>query len=239
MNVTYIDHMGNDNSVVDSARVSFAKQAKNYTDEENTKLIQYLAKHKHEIPFAHTAITVRVEAPISIRTQCFKHKIGFVENECSRRYIKTTPKVFVPTFRTAPSKSMKQGSGEEITIVEPYSFDFIDGKKIKTEYSSYTQEDIQSMYRNVCNKAIDMYNLMVKPVNEGGLGIAPEQARFVLPQGALTEWIWTGSLLAFARFYKLRTDNHAQKEIRNLAYMVEDIIEPLFPISWRALTKGV
>jgi len=70
MQVTLIDYMGNDDSIVNAARVSFSREAKNFTPEQNANLIRYLAEHKHEIPFAHTAITLRVKAPISVRTQC-------------------------------------------------------------------------------------------------------------------------------------------------------------------------
>lgn len=208
MKVEYIDHMGSDTSVVNAARVSFNKQASNYTDTKNKKLIQYLAQHKHEIPFAHTAITLRITAPISIRTQCFKHKIGFVENEISRRYISTPPELFIPEFRTKPANNIKQGSGD----IHP-----------KHEY-------FNKKYIKSCKDAIAVYQVMIDD------GIAPEQARFVLPQGVMTTWIWTGSLLAFARFYNLRSDAHAQKEIQELAKQVEDTINPLFPISWQALT---
>ncbi|UNU74148.1 FAD-dependent thymidylate synthase [Moraxella nasovis] len=213
INVEYIDHMGNDNSVVTSARVSYSKRAKQFPEDENARLIKYLATHKHEIPFAHTAITLRVEAPISIRTQCFKHKIGFVENEVSRRYIKSKPKLFIPKFRQAPDGNIKQGSGAELS----------------TEKQNYWQKE----YEIQCQNAIQMYEQMIEN------GIAPEQARFVLPQGVMTEWVWTGSLLAYARFYNLRSDSHAQKEIQELAKMVSDIIALLYPISWHVLTKGL
>lgn len=210
MQVTLIDYMGNDDSIVNAARVSFSREAKHFTAEKNNSLICYLAAHKHEIPFAHTAITLRVKAPISIRTQCFKHKVGFVENELSRRYIKTEPELFVPTFRYAPDGSIKHGSG----------------KGLSSEDNSHTQE----YYVQACENAIKCYNELIER------GIAPEQARFVLPQGVMTEWIWTGSLLAFARFYNLRSSSHAQKEIQELAKMVSEVIEPLFPIGWVALT---
>lgn len=208
MKVELLDFMGDDNAIVDAARVSFSKRASQFTQEQNERLIKYLARHNHEMPFAHTAIKVRVKAPISIRTQCFKHKVGFVENEVSRRYVTDKPEIFLPTFRNAPTGNIKQGSG-----------DIHDGN---TEW--------QKVYQEYCKNAIDLYNKMI--VHD----IAPEQARFVLPQGVMTEWIWTGSLLAFARFYNLRSDSHAQKEIQELAKMIGDIIAPLFPVSWRALT---
>ena len=223
MIVQYIDHMGDDNSVVNSARVSFAKEASNFTDEQNHRLIRYLAKHKHEIPFAHTAITLRMKAPIAIRTQCFKHKVGFVENEVSRRYVSDTPELFIPDFwRTKPIGNVKQGSG---TSKVDINTEFKKGFCINCGYTT-----CGSSYEQICNEMIDLYKAMIKA------DISPEQARFVLPQGVMTEWVWTGSLLAFARFYNLRTDTHAQKEIQDLAQMVGEIIEPLYPVSWNALT---
>ena len=210
LQVQYIDHMGNDDSVVNAARVSFAKEASNFPAEKNRKLIRYLAEHKHEIPFAHTAVTLRVKAPISIRTQCFKHKIGFVENEVSRRYVTGTPELFLPTFRTAPQGNAKQGSGGE----------------------HGENELLQEVYQSIAQECLEAYESMIKN------GVAAEQARLILPQGVMTEWVWTGSLLAFARFYNLRIDPHAQKEIQDLAHMVGDIIEPLYPVSWAALTRA-
>lgn len=210
LQVQYTDHMGNDDSVVNAARVSFAKEASNFPAEKNHKLIRYLAEHEHEIPFAHTAVTLRVRAPISVRTQCFKHKVGFVENEVSRRYVTDTPELFLPTFRTAPQGNVKQGSGGEHD----------------------ENELLREVYQSISQECLECYESMIKN------GVAPEQARFILPQGTMTEWVWTGSLLAFARFYNLRTDPHAQKEIQDLAHMVGDIIEPLYPVSWAALTRA-
>lgn len=209
MSVEYIDHMGNDDSVVRAARVSFDKSPELYTDEENARLIAYLARHGHEIPFAHTAVTLRVRAPVAVRAQAFKHKVGFVESEISRRYISSTPGFFVPEFR-AKAENVKQGSGELLDDEKQ--------EKLRETYVAFMQ-GAQVMYHNF----LDM-------------GVAPEQARFLLPQGMMTEWVWTGSLLAFARFYRLRSDAHAQKEIQELAHMVSDIIAPLFPVAWAALT---
>lgn len=209
MSVEYIDHMGSDDSVVRAARVSFDKSPELYTDEENARLIAYLARHGHEIPFAHTAITLRVRAPVAVRAQAFKHKVGFVESEISRRYISSTPGFFVPEFR-AKAENVKQGSGELLDDEKQ--------EKLRETYVAFMQ-GAQVMYHNF----LDM-------------GVAPEQARLLLPQGMMTEWVWTGSLLAFVRFYRLRSDAHAQKEIQELAHMVSDIIAPLFPVAWAALT---
>lgn len=217
MQVSLIDYMGNDNSVVDAARVSFAKEASNFTDEQNQRLINYLANHNHLSPFYHATITLRLKAPIAIHAQMMKHTVGFAHNTVSRRYVSETPEIFVPEFREAPEGNVKQGSGE--VIPSDINWDKPD------------QAFWQEYYRVNVQACIDAYDYMIRQ------GISPEQARFVLPQGVMTEWVSTGSLYAWARFYNQRTDQHAQKEIQGLAKMVGEIIEPLYPASWRALIR--
>ena len=227
-----MDHMGSDLSVVNAARVSFDKESEwlpsgsrnDYEgvvyqtinghpvnlSEADTKLINYLAKHDHWTPFAHTSVQLRMAAPIPIRTQCFKHKQGLVENEESRRYISSRPVLFIPDeFRSKPTGGAKQGS---------------DGKHPSSGYW-------KTLYRAKCEAMIDLYETMIAD------GVCPEQARFVLPQGVEVNWVWTGNLYAFANFYNKRKDSHAQKEIRDLADCVGAIIQPLFPVSWKALTN--
>ncbi len=209
MKAEYIDHMGTDQSVVKAARVSFANSGdEGRTLEQDAKLISYLAKHNHWTPFAHTAITLRMQAPVPIRTQCFKHKVGFSENEESRRYINSEPTFFTPNWRYAVSNK-KQGSGD---AMDP---------RTAIQCDIYYQE---AMYL-----AIQTYNDMLNQ------GVCEEQARFVLPQGTEVNWYWTGSLAAYARFCKQRMDPHAQLEIQELAHKVSNIIEPLFPVAWKAL----
>lgn len=210
-----ISVMGDDLMVANVARVSFNKESKEFTYRKDKSkgsdegLLEYLAKHKHWTPFAHPQIQLRMKAPVPIRTQCFKHKQGFVENEESRRYIESEPELFVPEyFRMAPQGNKKQGSEG----IHPFSDYWL------------------SHYERVGKDAIACYNQMIKE------GVAPEQARFILPQGVYVNWIWTGSLAAYSRFYNQRTDSHAQKEVKDLAKEVGDIIAPLFPISWAALT---
>ncbi len=231
--VDYVDHMGSDLTVCNAARVSFNKESEwgldfdaierlkscpyNKDDvrilkEKDEKLIRYLAKHNHWTPFAHPQITVRVKAPVSIRTQFFKHKQGFVENEISRRYVSYEPEFYIPSWRSKPTDGAKQGS-EDFVIEE-------------TRTNLY-----DAICRESYEKALHVYNTLIEN------GIAPEQARFVLPQGMYTEWYWTGSLAAFARFYKQRKDDHAQWEIREYASAIGKIIEPFFPVSWKCLTK--
>ncbi len=211
MKVEYIDHMGNDSSVVKAARVSFAgdnEEARG--DDKDAKLIKYLAKHNHWTPFAHTSITLRMTAPVPIRTQCFKHKVGFAENEESRRYISCEPKAYLPLFRGQVTNK-KQGSGRV--------------------FSANKQARLQQSYTDYMEDSIRHYERLLRD------DVCEEQARFVLPQGCLVNWYWTGSLSAFARFVTQRSDKHAQLEIQELAAMVSDIIQPLYPVSWKALTK--
>lgn len=211
MEVTLIDNMGSDSSVVRAARVSFANDNLNPDHAKDESLIDYLAKHNHWTPFAHTSITLRMTAPLPIRTQCFKHKVGFSENEQSRRYISLRPSVFVPeSFREKPKGNIKQGSGDAHSASQMWL----------------------STYERRANAAVSVYEEMIEH------GVCPEQARFILPQGVEVSWYWTGSLAAYARFFNQRTDPHAQKEIQDLAREVGDIIEPLYPRCWDALTKG-
>lgn len=209
--VEYIDHLGSDLSVIKAARVSFANEDdEERTEEQNTKLINYLANHNHWSPFGHTSITLRMTAPIPIRTQCFKHKVGFVENEESRRYVSYTPEIFKPTWRSKVEHK-KQGSGEKL--------------------SQHEQATVNYHYQAQVASAVETYEKLLF------LGVAEEQARFVLPQGAMVNWYWTGSLAAFARFYKQRSDSHAQVEIQELAMEVDKIMKELYPVSWAALTE--
>tara|TARA_R100001591_G_scaffold65852_1_gene75332 strand:+ start:111 stop:836 length:726 start_codon:yes stop_codon:yes gene_type:complete len=231
--VELMDHMGSDLTVCNAARVSFNKESEWGLDfdaierlkscpykkddvrmlkEKDEKLIRYLAKHNHWTPFAHPQITLRVKAPVSIRTQFFKHKQGFVENEISRRYVSYEPEFYNPVWRSKPTDGAKQGSE-----------DFV---KDEVEANVYSMA-----FDHVCVEALNNYNHLIEQ------GIAPEQARFILPQGMYTEWYWTGSLAAYARFYKQRKDDHAQWEIREYANAVGKTIEPYFPVSWKHLTN--
>jgi thymidylate synthase (FAD) len=208
--VQYVSHMGDDLTVVNAARVSFNKESEEF-GQRDEKLIQYLAKHNHWTPFAHPQITLRIKAPISIRTQLFKHKQGFVENEISRRYVTENPEFYIPEWRSKPTNGAKQGSE-----------DFIDHYALT--------EGLTEMYHDAVVQAQKCYDFLI------GSGVAPEQARFVLPQGTYTEWWWTGSLAAYARVYSLRSDPHAQWEVRQYADAISSLIQPLFPVSWNALT---
>ena len=229
--VELVDSMGSDLTVCNAARVSFSKDTEWEIDEEavarlresgssyhpedvqklgerDAKLLKYLAKHQHWTPFAHPQITLRVKAPVSIRTQMFKHKQGFVENEISRRYVSFEPEFYTPQWRGKPTDGAKQGSDDFIEI----------------------KPEIQKTFDNMLEGCMRTYNDLLEA------GVAPEQARFMLPQGMYTEWYWTGSLAAYARFYKQRIDTHAQYEVREYAKAIGVLISRLFPVSWKCLT---
>jgi thymidylate synthase (FAD) len=134
------------------------------------------------------------------------------ENEISRRYVSDEPEIYHPRWRTSPTNGAKQGSE-----------DFL-------EYGE-TWDMCGAIYDIAIKSSVFSYNMLIEK------GIAPEQARFVLPQGTYTEWWWTGSLAAYARVCKLRSDSHAQWEVQQYAEAISKIIEPLFPVSWKALTE--
>ena len=210
MDVELIDHMGSDASVVNAARVSFGKRIKEMS-EGDTKLIRYLAKHNHWSPFGHASVQFRIKAPIFVARQLVKHQVGLTWNEISRRYVDYEPEFYeVDSWRGRPINK-KQGSSEEEIV-------WID--------RSTRTDALQSQVETI---ALKNYNRMLEA------GIAPEQARMILPQSMMTEWYWSGTLYAFARVCNLRCAEDAQYETRIVANLINDECEKLFPISWTEL----
>lgn len=218
MKVEYVDHMGSDINVVNAARVSFAKEAKEFDLEKDSKLINYLAKHNHWSPLAHTSVSIRVKAPIFMARQFVKHQIGLVWNEESRRYIDDEPEFYKPVIWRGRPENVKQGSSDsEVKILR------------WNDYEGDQYAD--NVYNNLIENCKYIYDNMLES------GVAPEMARMVLPQAVMTNWIWTGSLVAFARVCKLRLDSHAQREAQELAQLINDVVAPLYPVSWSALME--
>jgi thymidylate synthase (FAD) len=230
--VTYIDHCGTDISVVNAARVSFGKESEpvewQYIDlgkvngdlvavlnEKDQKLIHYLAKHEHYSPFGHCFASFHVKAPLFVRSQLVKHKFLRV-NEISRRYVDSPPEFYVPDVWRGRSKDKKQGSDADVSVDVTW-YDRDDG------YNSWP-EDAYFI-------ALEAYQKMLE------LGVAPEQARMVLPQSTMTEWYWSGSLDAFADMCNLRLKPDAQYETRLVAEQISDVMRKIWPISWEALMK--
>lgn len=232
MKVELIDSMGDDLSVVNAARVSFDKQSDYDWDadyewdppitEKDTKLIKYLSTHNHWSPFAHCSASFRVQAPVFVARQLQKHTVGLAWNEVSRRYVDTDPEFYVPETWRKRAENVKQGSSD--TPVENMSMRWGDG--------TITSESIGAMYYQTYDAALTIYEAMLEA------GVCPEQARMVLPQSMMTEWIWTGSLYAFARVCKLRLDSHTQKETQVIAQGISEHMKSLFPVSWEALVES-
>ena len=361
MNVELLDYLGTDLTVVNAARVSFDKESEwdypktlegvqDYAQlsERDAKLINYLAKHNHWSPFAHTSIQLRVKAPVFVARQLVKHQVGGVWNEVSRRYVDSEPEFWMPEIFRTRAENVKQGSSDIPCVpkgkdgvctncgtafvskgnTQRYCSAKCQGEHYrkmpwgwrKTKWSrlkssaerrgiqfSITEEDIEMPVRcpyigidldytndeiannspsvdrinnnlgyvpgnvqtisSLANRmkghatvdeliafsksalmrhggvfvepqagvlgayqqSLDLYNSLLEQ------GVAPEQARIFLPQGVMTEWYWTGSLMFFTRVCKQRLDPHAQQETREIAERIAEIVAPLFPVSWSAL----
>ena len=205
MKIELIDRMGTDLSVVNAARVSYAK-TKEVFDDKDEKLIKYLAEHEHWSPFAHASLQFRIKAPIFVARQLVKHQVGLVWNEVSRRYVDDAPEFYVPTAWRGRPKNSKQGSDGEVNTDEEYYTRYLNGCKV-------------------------YYHLLL---NEG---VAPEQARMVLPQSTMTEWYWSGTVYAFARVCNLRCKPDTQKETQEVANEIDKLAREAFPHSWKHLRK--
>jgi len=217
--VELVQFVGDDLAVVNAARVSFAKESEwDYPYDKHdghgppvlkgsdAKLISYLATHGHWSPFAHTSLTFRISAPIFVARQLVKHQVGGVWNEVSRRYVDDPPTFYLPKVWRGKPVNVKQGSSGEVDLI-----------------------DVSGFPEAVCNVALECYNQLLE------VGVAPEQARIILPQNTMTEWWWTGSLMFFARVCKQRLDPHAQLETREIAQLINDKIPQEFEHSWKAL----
>ena len=203
---------GNDLMVVNAARVSHGKWKNEFDHDRDTALIRYLARNKHESPFFHPQVQFRITAPIFIARQWFRHEVGFSRNEVSRRYIDDAPTFFDPdAWRWRPVGRTKQGSGTSM----PWD----------------VQGEANDCYKDALRGSLNAYDQLLR------LGAAPEQARMVLPQSMETQWVETGSLMAYARLCRLRIHHHAQVEIQNLAKEIHREMCWLFPVSWEALME--
>jgi thymidylate synthase (FAD) len=205
ISATLLAHMGNDLDVVNAAKVSFAKESKEF-DDNSVRLIKYLAKHRHMSPFGHCFARFHVKAPIFVARQLVKHK--FLRwNEVSRRYVDDEPEFYKPDVWRGRSADKKQGSDG---VVKLYGV----AEQIVDDYVA---------------EALTAYQVLLEA------GVAPEQARMVLPQSTMTEWWWSGSLDAFADMCNLRRKEDTQYETRLVANSISMDMKRLFPISWGAL----
>jgi thymidylate synthase (FAD) len=238
------DHMGSDLTVVNAARVSFGKESQpaawlNYDYEDGSrcgdliavleprdqKLIRYLAEHKHLSPFGHAFASFHVKAPIFVARQLVKHK--FLRwNEISRRYVDDEPEFYVPDVWRGRSEDKKQGSSA--VVVEEISW-----------YEAVTHHEVIHRYEkpNTYKQEVEMECLQFY-ARLLDSGVAPEQARMVLPQSTMTEWYWSGSLDAFASMCNLRCASDTQYESRVVADQISKVMGDLFPVSWASLVPS-
>ena len=234
MQVSLIDTLGTDLTVVNAARVSFAKESclevVGYEEEVDLdsrsissipilklkkgdeKLINFLAEHNHWSPFAHPQLQFRIKAPIFVARQLGKHQVGLVWNEISRRYVDSEPEFYFPDKWRKKNPDKKQGSMED----EFVDLNFAENCTVKS----------------VVLNCLHLYTVMLEQ------GVCAEQARMVLPQNMYTEWYWTGSLYAFARVCGLRLKKDTQAETRLIAEQINDFVAKMFPVSWKALINN-
>lgn len=206
--VSLVDSMGSDLSVANAARVTMGVEHQEL-NEKDERLINFLARERHVTPFRHATVTFRCAAPIAIARQLGKHQVGFSWNEMSRRYKDGAVDCFIPEQFFQRPASLHQGSGEP--------------------FKREDQEILHGIMKLATDSAIATYEKLLEA------GVAPEQARFVLPQGMITEWVWTGSLYGWAEVCRQRLSNHAQFEVREFAKQVDAEMSKLFPIAWKAL----
>jgi len=241
--VTFVDSMGSDLSVVNAARVSFGKKSEwgggSHPDfdpvkrlsERDTKLIKYLAKHKHISPFGHAFASFHIKAPIFVARQLVKHK--FLRwNEISRRYVDEEPKFYVPDVWRGRSTDKKQGSDGVVDGI--WDLEVATGALETDEWGELIipYESVTTCTMNFMEAQMQFYSQLLEH------GVAPEQARMVLPQSTITEWYWSGSLDAFADMCRLRCKPDTQYESRLVADQVSTIMQDLYPVSWSALISN-
>lgn len=209
--IELLDTFGDDLTVVNAARVSFAKESHDM-EPRDEKLIRYLAEHNHVTPFFHPQARFRIKMPIFVAREWYRHQIGFARNEVSRRYVDSRPECWSPAVEElrARDPKLKQGSRPE------------PAESAAEWHGRITEAQMRS---------IAMYEEMIAD------GVAPEVARCILPQSMYTEFIETGSLAAYARLCGLRLSPDAQKEIRTYADGLRGLLMPSFPVSWKALTR--
>jgi thymidylate synthase (FAD) len=219
-----------DASVYEVYETGWEDGKKGVHDYNSSAEIEDLLNHirkmpSHWSPFAHTAISLHLKMPIFVARQIMKHTTGIEYNEVSRRYVDSEPEFYVPDVWRKKADNVKQGSSDEAVdeIVVQGWMRYLpehlkDSMEVSDAYDSVMQETVMCLYKDMLHA-----------------GVAPEQARMVLPQSMYTEVIATGNLYAWANMYIQRTDSHAQKETQDLAKQIGDIVKPLYPVSWDAL----
>ena len=217
---TVLDHgfvrldavMADDLSVVNAARVSFARH-KDAMDASDEGLIRFLLRERHGTPFEHNSFRFHIRCPIFVAREWFRHRIGSF-NEFSMRYAKATDEFYVPAPEDVRTQVGKPGA---------YTFE-----TVEPELAASTRETLESVYRT----AYAAYEELVEA------GIAREIARCVLPVGAYTEFFWTVNARALMNFVSLRAAETAQREIRRYAEAVESFLAERMPVTYEAFVAN-
>lgn len=214
MKIQLMGYFGSDFDICNVARVSYAKEAENYTNEQNTKLINYLVKHGHTSPFRHSTLQFRIKCPIYVERQLHKHQVGISVNSVSGRYVDFSDSYYEIPFGEWRKQSISSKQGSEGYL---------------THINQELAHEIQENVIRICKNAYD--DLL-------NLGVSKEQARSVLPLSLETEFIWTGTFLAFIHMCNLRLKEDTQKETRDIVssmlYLTKNIEGNPFKYSLKA-----
>jgi thymidylate synthase (FAD) len=206
------DAMADDLSVVNGARVSFARRREEM-DDADEGLIRFLMRERHGTPFEHNSFRFHVRCPIFVAREWFRHRVGSF-NEFSMRYARATDEFYVPDAADVRTQIGKPGS---------YSFE-----PVGEEIAEVTRQKMQAVYE----AAYLAYEQLVE------LGVAREIARAVLPVGAYTEFYWTVNARSLMNFVSLRNSETAQREIRRYAEACELFLEQLMPVTYAAFVAN-
>jgi thymidylate synthase (FAD) len=206
------DAMASDLSVVNGARVSFARR-KEEMDESDEGLIRFLMRDRHGTPFEHNAFRFHVRCPLFVAREWFRHRVGSF-NEFSMRYAKATDEFYVPEAEDVRTQVGKPGA---------YSFE-----PVSPEVAETTREELQAVY----DAAWEAYQRLVE------LGVARELARLVMPVGAYTEFYWTVNARSLMNFLSLRNAESAQREIRRYAEACEHFLAQHMPVTYDAFVAN-
>ena len=220
ISIKFVDKMGDDFRVFEAAKATLGGEEESgfvRGETDPSRLINFLAREKHITPFCHPHVTFECEAPIAIARQLGKHQVGFRWNERSMRYKDSVIDVYVPDMFRGRPDNLHSGSAD---------ID-VSGRVVFGQDMS-----VEELYQDAVAEALDSYTKLVEA------GLAPEQARFVLPQGMITRWIWTGSLYGWYEVWRQRSSEHAQYEARLFASQLDTHMSSLFPIAWEALKEN-
>ena len=216
--VKLLHSCGSDKVICDVAKVNFETAGWDVIEpvsERDEGLLNFLGREGHWTPFAHVHVSVGIQAPLYIARQLLRSTVGLAVNEVSRRFTISTPTYTLPkewhvkAVTPRPRNTIRYGNGGNLDA------------NIAEEVNEAVVEHIES--------AIGLYEWMID------IGVAPEQARSVLPQCIDTRWVWTGSLYAFSRVCNLRLASDTQDETRDVAIELNEILSHLYPAAWKAL----